>query len=237
MNRPKRVVIKPGRYMTTSSEDEGPRKKKRTTEATITSNMIQQDINDINRTLNEDLPNLDTHTQNTSHTHTNVQPLTYTVSHINTQPHTNTQYHANTFPCTEYAQEICTDTYNTDIAPNNILPERQTDNAYTFTLDNNNKKVYYTNSTLDVFHDNRTIQEDACHHQRGFNDTLYQCPINNFNQVERTPLRQKTMEEINNPSHQREQICQRKETTGNTENTERRENTQRGYVFILLKII
>jgi len=57
MDRPKRMVPKPVRYQTTSS-DESPRKQRRTTaEATITGpDVINEDIADINRELNNQSP-------------------------------------------------------------------------------------------------------------------------------------------------------------------------------------
>lgn len=52
MERPKRIVNKPARCVTTSS-DESPKRRESTVERTIVSDVIDRDFNDINRMLDE----------------------------------------------------------------------------------------------------------------------------------------------------------------------------------------
>lgn len=84
MDRPRRIVSKPSRYITTSSSDEHPNPKKRSTaEETAPYGTMDQDFNDINGILSSEKNYLqfNTHEQTYNVTH----PRTCT----NTQPHTN----------------------------------------------------------------------------------------------------------------------------------------------------
>lgn len=94
--RPKRVISKPSRYVTTSSDDAPPKPKR---VATTTSAVeVQEDIHDIRMTLEEEdsiYPNNDNYNNNNNYfthytsSHTHVQPETNIQSHISAQSNTN----------------------------------------------------------------------------------------------------------------------------------------------------
>lgn len=105
MDRQKRNIIKPVRYQTTPV-DEGPKRRKSTAPATIVSGMIDNDIDDIGNTLQQDENSTSFNIQ-TNITHTDTQ---------HTQSYTNMQTHTNISSYADYAPHVQTHT-NTGYTP------------------------------------------------------------------------------------------------------------------------
>jgi len=141
MNRPKRVVAKPSRYKTTSSEDEVDRRpsKRIPNLSTITDAEIDNDIGDLRRILEDPSTNMDktnyniysqsqqpqqqTHSpQISTNTHTYIEPIPITYPTLSTVSHT--QNNDNIIYNLDSATSISTHTHTDGVIFNN------TSNAY-----------------------------------------------------------------------------------------------------------
>lgn len=169
MDRPKRVVPKPVRYQTTSS-DESPRKQRRTTaEATITGpDVINEDIADINRKLNNQSPtNSITNTcLRQPHTQQYIEQQ-YTPQCTNTNIHT----HSNISTRTTYTPE--TRAYENTHAQTSTIQQHTHDAQTEFTLvtGGGSDKSHYINNTLSEFQTSaetwsRQQQDSSRHYPR-----------------------------------------------------------------------
>lgn len=144
MQRQKRPVNKPLRYQTTSS-DEDPKRQRTTAPATIVSGILQDDIDDIEQTLQEETTSSNINIRQT-HTDTpNIQ--SYTNTHTTTSSFPDSSLYSHTHTNTEHIPHKQTHT-NTYI-PRVALQERQKQhNAQNFTLTTDYDKVYYTNNLV-----------------------------------------------------------------------------------------
>ncbi|XP_032684046.1 uncharacterized protein LOC116850183 isoform X1 [Odontomachus brunneus] len=147
LERPKRNIKKPDRFLTTSSSDDGPRrippqKKSSVVSATALSHMVNEDIDDIRRTLEEDkdetsLFNIDTHTPTQSYT--NIKIHTNHPSLLHYAPRTQT--HISNIPNLQ--------TYiNTQPTPTPAPFTQQPTQAQNLSFSAEGGRVFYTNSTL-----------------------------------------------------------------------------------------
>lgn len=139
MDRLKRIIAKPSRYMTTSSDEASKRKK------TAPIGDIQDDVNDIRNTLENDSNNYEnfipsnnntnntntlfrsytqqhvlpctntythtTHSDTDTNTYTNIQSYTNIQPHTNSEPHTNFQTYTNIQPYTTIHPQTDFQTY------------------------------------------------------------------------------------------------------------------------------
>lgn len=125
--RPKRVISKPSRFMTTSSDEAPPKLKRVATSTSAGEKHVQDDIQDIRRTLEKDLvyfnnadnnyshnnknysqfSSFDTYNQPQAniiqthaeiHSNTNFQSSGQQDTHINNETHTHTQSYINLEP-------------------------------------------------------------------------------------------------------------------------------------------
>lgn len=191
MSRPKRMVNKPSRYLTTSS-DESP-KRQRTSQETIVSGTLDDDFHDIDMTLNQQDSLLQlnrneicTQAQNTPRNiqqtyDRNIQPSTQLYTNI--EPYTSIRPHTTTFPCTS---DILPQMHTYSHTPSNVLSERYPQNRHGFTMDIQSDKTVYTNSTLGEFQNNAHHQPEQYWKHSNQNDyRQVEIPLRSNNTMKR----------------------------------------------------
>lgn len=193
IDRPKRTITKPSRYLTTSS-DEDPPPQKRSTEglATADCDLVTDDIEDIRRTLQDEDENenislfhTDTHTaKRNTQSNTNIQ--TYTTEPLISHyiPHTHTQTHST---YTSYIQtpHIHMNTHSIPTAAQ--LPQHQTQTNFALTAEAD--QVLYTNSGLSQLQipGKLPIQQDRGHQRRlhvGKGDVSHPQDIHHYGNID-----------------------------------------------------